>query len=245
MIRRSVRSFLPKLTSTVAVAALMLGAANVGAAEAERNFDIRAQELSRALLAFSQQSDLVVVAAADLVANLPAPPVTGRMTPEDAIERLLRGSGLQFVQDKDGTIRIIRAEVAAAGESARRDEVEPAAVEEIVVTGSHIQGPVAAGILPVSVRSSEDLAAVRCVDDRALAARPGDDAGHRPRRFIHAISYSALRPVRLRCCRAGNIGCVYRWRFLGTGRVVAHGRGLDVDHDARVQSFQSHEHADA
>lgn len=173
MIRRSVRSFLPKLTSTVAVAALIFGAANGVAADAQRNFEIRAPELSRALLAFSQQSDLVVVAATDLVANLPAPAVSGRMTPEEAIERLLRGSGLQYVRDKDGTIRITRAEVAAAGESASRGDVESAAVEEIVVTGSHIQGPVAAGILPVTVRSSEDIAAVGVLTaDQLIASLP-------------------------------------------------------------------------
>src|SRR5688572_428427 len=124
MIRRSVGTFLPKLASSVAVAALILGVAHGVAAEAERSFDIRSPDLSRALLAFSQQSDLVVVAAADVVANLPAPAVTGNMTPEQAIERLLRGSGLQYVQDRDGTIRITRAGVAAAGEPVSRNDVQ-------------------------------------------------------------------------------------------------------------------------
>ena len=173
MIRRSVRSFLPKLASSVAVAALILGAAHGAAADVKRTFDIRSPDLSRALLAFSQQSDLVVVAAADLVANLPAPAVTGNMTPEQAIERLLRGSGLQYVQDRDGTIRITRAGVAAAGEPVSRNDAQIEPVEEIVVTGSHIQGAAAAGMLPVTVRSSEDIAAVGALTaDQLIASLP-------------------------------------------------------------------------
>ena len=170
---RGVRCLLPRLASSVAVAALMLSAANGMAAEVERIFDIRSPDLSRALLAFSQQSDLVVVAASEVVANLPAPAVTGTMTPAQAMERLLRGSGLQHVQDKDGTIRITRTSTAAPAEPVSRNDVQSPQVEEIVVTGSHIQGPAAAGMLPVTVRSSEDIAAVGVLTaDQLIASLP-------------------------------------------------------------------------
>ncbi len=46
-------------------------------------------------------------------------------------------------------------------------------VEEIVVTGSHIQGAAAAGVLPVTVRSSEDIAAVGVLTaDQLIASLP-------------------------------------------------------------------------
>jgi outer membrane receptor protein involved in Fe transport len=175
MLRRCIRALLPSIATGMAATSLLLGSANIGAAEAQRTFDIRSTELSRALLVFSQQSDLVVVAAADLVADRPAPVVSGTMTPEEAISRLLRGSGLQYVKDNDGTIRIVRADaLAPAGATpVGRNDLQTTQVEEIVVTGSHIGGPAASRLLPVTVRSTEDIAAVGVLTaDQLIASLP-------------------------------------------------------------------------
>jgi iron complex outermembrane recepter protein len=148
VLRRCIRALL----SSVVTGSLLLGPANLVAAEAQRTFDIRSTELSRALLVFSQQSDLVVVAAADLVADRPAPVVSGTMTAEEAISRLLRGSGLQYVKDKDGTIRIVRAGAPIPGEATpvSRNDTQGPELEEIVVVGSHIQGAGSTRMLPVT-----------------------------------------------------------------------------------------------
>jgi iron complex outermembrane receptor protein len=60
------------------------------------NFDINAQKLSAALLDFSRQSQLQVLVDARLVGNLDAPAVRGRMSPLQAMTRLLERTNLVF-----------------------------------------------------------------------------------------------------------------------------------------------------
>ena len=62
-----------------------------------RQFDIPAQALASSLLEFSRQSDIMVVVAPDLAAGRTAPALRGRYASEEAIARLLRGSGLRAV----------------------------------------------------------------------------------------------------------------------------------------------------
>ncbi|WP_162916885.1 TonB-dependent receptor domain-containing protein [Dongia deserti] len=59
-----------------------------------RQFDIRAQPLADALAEFGRQSGLRVTADGALVRGLSAPAVTGAMSPEEALRRLLDGTGL-------------------------------------------------------------------------------------------------------------------------------------------------------
>lgn len=175
MIRHCIRSILWGARRAVVVA--MLCAGPVLAADGEsRSFDIRSAQLARALLTFSEQSQWVVVAAADLVAGKTAPEVTGTMSPDEAIKRLLEGSGLQYVKGADGTIRIMRGEPGSSGDAriplGRNAEPGVQELEEIVVTGSHIQGG-AAGIVPVTVRSAEDLVSVGVLtSDQLIASLP-------------------------------------------------------------------------
>ena len=56
--------------------------------------DIRAQPLADALNAWARQTGLQVIAAQPLVAGRDAPAVVGQMTPLQALDRLLGGSGL-------------------------------------------------------------------------------------------------------------------------------------------------------
>ncbi|CAN5363431.1 TonB-dependent receptor [soil metagenome] len=79
---------------------MLLGAAVVAPAslcarQAERiAFDIPAQPLPTAILVFSRQSGLTVIAPAQLVRSRQAPTVRGTMAAEDAVRALLAGSGL-------------------------------------------------------------------------------------------------------------------------------------------------------
>lgn len=61
---------------------------------AERQFDIPAQSLADALTEFGRQSGLRVTVDAALVRGMSSPAVIGTMAPEDALSRLLTGSGL-------------------------------------------------------------------------------------------------------------------------------------------------------
>jgi iron complex outermembrane receptor protein len=175
MLRHSVRSILAR-AGAAAMVALICSAGPAVADGAQRPFDIRSPQLARALLAFAEQSDLVVIADADLVAGKPAPEVTGTMPPDEAIERLLQGSGLRYERSADGTIRIASAAAAqppsSNGANAEKmEEIEE--IQEILVVGSHIEGRTATGILPVSMRTAADLASVGTLtSDQLIASLP-------------------------------------------------------------------------
>jgi outer membrane receptor protein involved in Fe transport len=106
----------------------------VGAAtENEREFHLPAQALGPALRAIAHASGLQIMMPADAVEGHQAPPLEGHYTPEQAIERLLAGSGLSATVS-DGTV-IIRGRSEPSP-----DDGSPSVAAAIVVTGSRIRG---------------------------------------------------------------------------------------------------------
>lgn len=77
-----------------------------------RDFAIAPQSLATALVQFGQQSGGQITADGDMVRGLSSPGVQGRMTPEQALARLLAGSGLTFTTE-GATIALLR--IAADG----------------------------------------------------------------------------------------------------------------------------------
>lgn len=68
-----------------------------GAQAAEpMGIDIAAQPLAAAIARFAEQSGVKMLYAADLFAGKKAPRVAGRLTPQQALDRLLAGSGLRY-----------------------------------------------------------------------------------------------------------------------------------------------------
>lgn len=61
-----------------------------------RSFTIRAQPLADALILFGQQSGLQVTLDAGIVAGLMTPGLNGSFTPEEALRRLLAGTGITW-----------------------------------------------------------------------------------------------------------------------------------------------------
>src|SRR5262249_12474571 len=150
------------------------------------SFDIPAEPLSEAILAFSRQSDIIVTAPFGLVDGKQAPAINGQMTPERALKRLLEGSGLVAVAGRDGAL-IVQAErsslrkntsapatrgaeaptprpirTAATGVSqieavASRGEKTQPSIEEITVTGTRITREGYAAPTPTTVLSQADL----------------------------------------------------------------------------------------
>jgi len=74
---------------------------------------IRAQPLGQALSELGQQTSLQVFFSPDLVAGKQAPAVDGNLSPEDALRRLLQGSGLDY-QINEGSVTLSPAPSAAA-----------------------------------------------------------------------------------------------------------------------------------
>ncbi len=76
--------------------------------QSERRFDIPAQPLTDALVAFGQQSGIQITVDGILARNISSPTVRGTMTSREALSRLLAGSGLTYVIADETTIAIER-----------------------------------------------------------------------------------------------------------------------------------------
>lgn len=81
----------------------------VHAGEPTKHFDIKAQPLSDALMAFGAQTGAIVMAASELTTGKISRPVTGELTLREALTRMLHGTGLRFETIANGTILIVRA----------------------------------------------------------------------------------------------------------------------------------------
>lgn len=81
----------------------------------ERAYDIKAQPLSSAIIDYGRQSGVTVVAPIELMKGKTAPAVRGNMTPSEALDRLLSGSGLRAVQRPNGAITVVQVGNASGG----------------------------------------------------------------------------------------------------------------------------------
>lgn len=87
-------------------------AGGAGVALPKRVFDIEAQDLSRALIRFSEQSGLVFVIPVELIKGKKSAAAKGYLTPVEALARLLAGSGLAGKINAEGLLHIALAEPA-------------------------------------------------------------------------------------------------------------------------------------
>ncbi|WP_286771400.1 STN domain-containing protein, partial [Sphingomonas sp. 66-10] len=93
------------------------------------------QSLAAALERLSALSKTTILADSALVGERQAPPLNGAYTVEEALEALLRGTGLQYEQVEGGGF------VIRAGEP--RDRAATSA--DVIVTGTRIRGAAPAG----------------------------------------------------------------------------------------------------
>lgn len=112
--------------------ALLLSAAPLlfaGAAQASGptyEFDLRSDTLKGALEQFARQSGLQVAYFTRVAEGSTAPPVSGRLTAEQALGRLLHASGLTFERTDDGVVAIRALRTGAADEPSRPAQESPA-----------------------------------------------------------------------------------------------------------------------
>lgn len=119
---------MPKLAiSTLALTAALA----TNAADSSRLFNIKAQSLDKALSQLSIQSDVIVVAPQQLVSGMKSSALNGAMSITDALEALLKGTGLKYSLTSDGAVLI----EASEPEESVQGEAEKD-IEEVIVTGS-------------------------------------------------------------------------------------------------------------
>lgn len=108
------------------------------------HFSIAPSDLQSALLQLASQADVQVVANAEDTRGLSTKGLSGEFSLQEALTRLLEGSGLQYKLDAAGTITIMREVAAQMHQSAAQDPpgtasihraaYESESLEEIVVT---------------------------------------------------------------------------------------------------------------
>ncbi|MDX4010259.1 TonB-dependent receptor [Pseudomonas aeruginosa] len=123
-------------------------------AEIQR-FDIPAGELAQVLLSIVRQSRTPIAFDQHLVEGLPAPAIQGSYSVEQALQRALRGSGLEYSRSAAGVLSLQRATAPDAALPAAK----PAGtLATVVVTGTR-KADVKAGesLAPIDVVSAEQL----------------------------------------------------------------------------------------
>ncbi|TCV68595.1 hemoglobin/transferrin/lactoferrin receptor protein [Neorhizobium sp. S3-V5DH] len=111
------RAFAVRLLATVTAAAIAASSIIVSpvlAQTATRSFDIPAQPLASAVNAFGRQSGLQVTLAASTSRGINAKAVSGNLTPDQALARMLAGTGVNY-RIANGTA-VIGAQASSGGD---------------------------------------------------------------------------------------------------------------------------------
>ena len=159
----------PTLRQLFAGVFLVCLVARVGSTElGNSSFTIDAPQLAPALIQFSHQSGLSIVFSKRLTRNMEAPPVTGSLSNEAALNRLLADSGLGWELVDDQVIAIYAIDCAAddscpspGGTVEKYPLFEPGIEETFIygttVTGSRIKRTAYDNAAPVDVFSAPDI----------------------------------------------------------------------------------------
>ena len=125
----------PARTGRLAAAVALLLAAS--AQGADFNFDIPAGDLKSALDAYVKQTGQQIVYKSDDVKGKTTPGVHGSLSDQQALDALLKGTGLQLRRDDSGAVVVFPAEAVAGGASAQGAGGEQK-LEEVIVTATAI-----------------------------------------------------------------------------------------------------------
>lgn len=117
------RSCALAVAAGVAVATTVVAPASAQDGQARVEFEIPAQPLASALAAFERATGLEVDAPAALVAGARAPAVRGELAPEQALQLLLRGTGLTYEPQEAGTLALVER---SDGDAVRLDPINVA-----------------------------------------------------------------------------------------------------------------------
>jgi outer membrane receptor protein involved in Fe transport len=145
-------------------ASALLAVASATAAMAQPEdrflFQLPAESLSQALRDVAVRTGRDVIAPADLVGTRQVPALSGTFTAEEALARLLSGTGLRY-RLVERTLVVERVPFAEAGE----DRAKEALSKDIVVTGTHVRGALPTSPVITLTRRQIDETAATSVED--------------------------------------------------------------------------------
>ena len=145
------------LAATVSCAALL-----AGAAQAEE-FNIPAGDLKVALDTYARQSGVALLFSSQTIRGVRTGGVKGNLPANDALAKILAGTGLSAYRDPDGSIGIGRQSSGNETAPVTRlaDATAPAhaaaGVETVVVTSSKIKGDIQTVPIAITALSQEQL----------------------------------------------------------------------------------------
>lgn len=102
---------------------------------AKQRIDVATGPLDEVLLKLSDVYGVPILAARQMVSGLSAPTLSGTMNAQDALSRVLAGTGLSFTQTSNGGFVIVRKEASLAIQTDAVEET-PKVAETIIVTGT-------------------------------------------------------------------------------------------------------------
>ncbi|HTO41682.1 MAG TPA: TonB-dependent receptor plug domain-containing protein, partial [Rhizomicrobium sp.] len=145
------------------MAGLVLATTAMSVAHAQ-DFNIPGDSLSSALNEFTTQSGITLIASSAQLRGLKTPGVKGNLSPEDALTKLLHGTGFIYSRDGAGVLVIVKQKSSSIDISpiqlAQATSPQRAAVETVTVTSSKLGGGDVQSI-PISITalSQEQLTA--------------------------------------------------------------------------------------
>lgn len=168
--------------ASAAIALALLASAASAQDAAEFTFDLPAESLSQALRDVAVRSGRNIVAPAELMDNRNAKPLAGRFTADEAVARLLAGTGL-VSRLAGGTLVVERSSFPV--EAAARDASSAEAA--ITVTGTRIRGaaPVGSNIITID---RKDMARMGYVTTQDILETLPQNFGGAPNEGTVAIS---------------------------------------------------------
>nr|WP_306296694.1 TonB-dependent receptor [Pseudomonas taiwanensis] len=134
---------------------LLLGLSAMAQAANEVDFNLPAAPLEKSLNALASQSDVQILFSSDIAAGKQTPALRGRYTAEEALKRLLGGSGLNVQQQDEHTYIVVPDEAVASLPT----PVPPAPMEiaPLMVTGEKINRTLAQTQSSVVVETAESI----------------------------------------------------------------------------------------
>ena len=177
----------PQTAETVAMQEVAQSGA--GALGTIHDFNISAQSMTSALVAFGQQSDLQITVDGAIVRDIAAPGVNGTLTGQQALDRVFAGSGLTYTISEDGTVVV---EKIAEGAATDGDVLDPIRVESNVEQSYGPLGPTTDSFVASRSRTAsktdtpilDDSAAVSVVTQKEMETRNVQDVQQ-------AVAYTA------------------------------------------------------
>jgi len=126
------------MLGTGAIVPLLPAGPAMAQAAALHGFTIPAQPLSRALRSLAEQAGLQIAYETAIAMDAMAPALSGSMTTEEALRRLLAGSGLSYAFTGTNTVAVLAADSSTAGQGGAL----ALAPITVVGTGATAWGPI-------------------------------------------------------------------------------------------------------